>query len=95
MGLNVLRVAYPFAPVGPDATGGAEAQLHEVARVLRPGGHPLPLNYSYLDDAALDGDEIARFARDAGFAVLRLGTRDLALWDGRVFLPRKPSEPNV
>src|SRR4051794_32918827 len=32
--VTVLSVAYPFAPVGPDAVGGAEQILSELDRML-------------------------------------------------------------
>jgi glycosyltransferase involved in cell wall biosynthesis len=38
MVLTVLSVAYPFAPVGPDAVGGAEQVLSALDRALVAGG---------------------------------------------------------
>jgi glycosyltransferase involved in cell wall biosynthesis len=37
--LTVLNVAYPFAPVGPDAAGGAEQVLSAIDRALVAAGH--------------------------------------------------------
>lgn len=37
--LTVLSVAYPLAPVGPDAVGGAEAVLHGLDAALAAAGH--------------------------------------------------------
>jgi glycosyltransferase involved in cell wall biosynthesis len=37
--LTVLSVAYPFAPVGPDAVGGAEQVLSYLDRALTEAGH--------------------------------------------------------
>ena len=37
--LTVLSVAYPFAPVGPDAVGGAEQILSHLDRALTAAGH--------------------------------------------------------
>jgi glycosyltransferase involved in cell wall biosynthesis len=37
--LNVLSVAYPFAPVGPDAVGGAEQVLSYLDEALVRAGH--------------------------------------------------------
>ena len=37
--LTVLSVAYPLAPVGPDAVGGAEQVLSAVDRALAAAGH--------------------------------------------------------
>ena len=39
MKLTVLSVAYPFAPVGPDAVGGAEQVLSMLDRTLVATGH--------------------------------------------------------
>jgi glycosyltransferase involved in cell wall biosynthesis len=39
MVLTVLSVAYPFAPVGPDAVGGAEQVLSTLDRALVEAGH--------------------------------------------------------
>jgi CelD/BcsL family acetyltransferase involved in cellulose biosynthesis/glycosyltransferase involved in cell wall biosynthesis len=39
MGLTVLNVAYPFAPVRPDAVGGAEQILGSLDRALVRAGH--------------------------------------------------------
>src|SRR3954447_6735961 len=39
VGLTVLNVAYPFAPVGADATGGAEQVLSHIDQALVSAGH--------------------------------------------------------
>jgi len=39
MGLTVLQVAYPLAPVGPDTVGGAEQILYWLDRGLTERGH--------------------------------------------------------
>lgn len=39
MRLTVLSVAYPFAPVGPDAVGGAEQVLTHIDEALVAAGH--------------------------------------------------------
>lgn len=39
MSLTVLNVAYPLAPVGPDAAGGAEQVLTHLDRALTQAGH--------------------------------------------------------
>jgi glycosyltransferase involved in cell wall biosynthesis len=36
--LTILQVAYPFAPVGPDAVGGAEQVLYQIDRALVRAG---------------------------------------------------------
>lgn len=63
--------------------------IEESARVLRPGGALLILNYSYRGDDGRDRADIrAAFAR-VGFRLERDGTRDFALWDGSAYLGRK------
>jgi Glycosyltransferase Family 4 len=37
--LTILNVAYPFAPVGPDAVGGAEQILTRIDEALVAAGH--------------------------------------------------------
>ena len=39
MSLTVLSIAYPFAPVGPDAVGGAEQILFQIDAALAAAGH--------------------------------------------------------
>jgi glycosyltransferase involved in cell wall biosynthesis len=39
MRLTILNVAFPFAPVGPDAVGGAEQILSHLDQALVRGGH--------------------------------------------------------
>lgn len=68
--------------------GGDLAAHHvqEAARVLRPDGHLLVINYSYRGSVEADRGDIARLADDAGFRIDRNGTRDFTLWDGVTFL---------
>lgn len=63
--------------------------MAEIARVVRPGGALLILNYSYRDDPALDRGDVEALASAHGLAVERAGTRDLALWDATTFLARR------
>lgn len=37
--MKILNVAYPFAPVGPDAVGGAEQVLFQIVKALAQAGH--------------------------------------------------------
>lgn len=62
-----------------------ETHVREAARVLRPSGQFLILNFSYRGDLDADRADVVRFASEAGFAVLRDGTRDFSLWDGLTF----------
>ena len=57
----------------------------ESARVLRPGGQLVILNYSYSEDDEADEREVRELARGAGFEVLEIGGRPFRLWDGVAF----------
>ncbi len=73
---------------------GADLVAHhfaEAARVLKPSGRFLILNYSYRGDGERDVAELAAMAAATGFTILRAGVRDLRLWDGLTFLLQKQS----
>ncbi len=72
--------------------GGSLAGIHvaEAARVLRPGGALLILNFSYRGDLAADCAALVALAAVSGLRPERVGTRDFALWDGATFLLRRP-----
>ena len=67
-----------------------ETHVLETARVLRPGGDLVILNLSYRGDLDRDRRDAAGLAEQAGLAILRNGTSDLRLWDGRTFHLRRP-----
>lgn len=67
----------------------AARMLDEAARVLRPGGELLILNFSYRG-AAQDRHDLPGLAEAAGLLLLRNGTREFLLWDGLAFRLRKP-----
>jgi ubiquinone/menaquinone biosynthesis C-methylase UbiE len=77
--------AFPYLVM----SGLAEIHLQEAARVLRPQGKLLVLNYSYGRDPQTDRSEITRAAAHLGLTVRRNGTRDYSLWDGLSFLLEK------
>ena len=69
--------------------GLAERHVAEMARVLRPGGAAVVLNYSYRGDTARDRAELAAAASARGFALEPAGGRPFSLWDAAVFLLRR------
>lgn len=73
------------------AAGDHLARIHveEAARVLRPGGALLVLNYSYRGDLEADRRDVRALFGAAGLAIERDGTRDFALWDASAYLGRK------
>ena len=75
----------------------AAAHIAEFARILRPGGAALVLNYSYRGSADADRQDCAAAAGTVGLDILRNGTSAFSLWDGVVFLMRKPARslPNA
>jgi SAM-dependent methyltransferase len=68
----------------------AAGMIGEAARVLRPGGRLVILNFSYRG-AAADRHDMPGLAAAQGFALLRNGTRELILWDGLAFELRRPA----
>ncbi len=63
--------------------------IRESARVLRPGGALVVLNYSYRNDPDLDRADATRLAGQHGFQVERFAAGDFALWDGATFQFRR------
>lgn len=67
-----------------------ETHFYEAARVLRPHGDFLILNFSYRDDLDADRRDVARLAEAAGFEIVIHGRQMFSLWDGAAFhLKRK------
>jgi SAM-dependent methyltransferase len=62
----------------------------ESARVLRPDGQLVILNYSYSEDDAADAKEVRSLAQEHGFELLDVGVRPFELWDGVAFRMRRP-----
>ena len=63
----------------------------ESARVLKPGGQFVILNYAYSENDAADAEEVRSLAVQNGLEVLLAGTRPFKLWDGLAFRMTKPS----
>lgn len=64
----------------------------ETARVLRPGGDFVILNYSYSEDDAASVADVTRLAREHGFEVIIAGERPFSIWDGVAFRLRKRAQ---
>ncbi len=69
--------------------GVAEAHIAECARVLKPAGYILIMNWDYSTSLAVQRETVATLAAKHGFAILRNGTSDLQSWDGKAFLLQK------
>jgi len=68
----------------------ADRMLSEMARVLRPGGRTVILNFSYRGDLEADRADLLAFADRSGLKVVRNGTADFRFWDGVTFAIQKP-----
>jgi SAM-dependent methyltransferase len=63
----------------------AERHVGEAARVLRPRGDLVILNFSYRNDRVRDQEDIVRFAANHGFEVRACGILPFKTWDGSAF----------
>ena len=68
------------------AAGTAAQHVFDAARLLRPAGSLLILNFSYRGDISADLRDLNQFAEGTSLKIVRGGTRDFALWDGISFL---------
>lgn len=84
----VLAVdSFPYIVLaGGDVAG---ALIHEARRVLKTGGALVAFNYAYGINAAACTGAFGRHAREAGLALIRIGTRDLDWWDGITYFARR------
>jgi SAM-dependent methyltransferase len=62
-----------------------ETHVAEAARVLRPGGDLLILNFSYRGAPEQDRADVRRLGERFGFEVRRDGVPAFAFWDGLAF----------
>ena len=62
----------------------------ESARVLKPGGQLVILNYSYSENDNADANEVGILSAKNGLEVRLAGTRPFKLWDGVAFRMIKP-----
>lgn len=70
----------------------AAACLHQVVRVLKPGGKILVLNWSYRGDPDADRTDVRRLADELDLTVVRNGTSEFELWDGFTFMLQRASQ---
>jgi len=68
----------------------AERFFAESARVLKPGGQLVILNYSYSENEDADAQEVRALSAENGLEVRVAGTRPFRLWDGVAFRMTKP-----
>jgi len=66
-----------------------EQFVAESARVLRPRGELVILNYSYSEDSDADLAEVRSLAAQNGFQVAHVGERPFEMWDAVAFRLRK------
>ncbi len=87
----VLAVdAFPYVFAGGPAL--ADATVAEMARVVRPGGDVVIVNFSYRGDLAADRRDAAALAARHGLELVVAGEQPFAHWDGAVFHLRRRSE---
>ncbi len=69
-----------------------ESHFSETARVLKPGGDFVILNYSYSGDDSADEADVRKLAAEFGFNVLVAGQRPFKIWNGSSFHLRNRGE---
>jgi ubiquinone/menaquinone biosynthesis C-methylase UbiE len=88
MDLVLAADVFPYlVQTGPSLV---ERHVKETARVLKPGGSFVILNYSYRDDPECDRTELAVLADRAGLTLSRCKTGLFTLWDAVAFRLDRP-----
>jgi len=82
---DLVLAADSFPYLVLSGMGLAERHVAEAARVLRPGGDLVILNFSYRGNPDLDRADVTLFAKKAGFLSVREDPRAFQLWNGRAF----------
>ena len=86
----VLAVdTFPYLVLSSPAL--AATHLSEARRVLKPGGSLVAFNYAYGVDDRTAAEMFCQHAKAAALEPVRLGTRDLAWWDGVTYHVRRAS----
>ena len=80
-----------FPYINQSGAALVESYFGEAARVLRPRGDFVILNYSYRGDDDADRADVSRLAKNYGFDVEVSGDHPFAVWDGSAFHLRKRS----
>ncbi len=78
-----------FPYINQSGAALVESYFGETARVLRPGGDFVILNYSYSGDDEGDRADMSRLAKNYGFDVEISGDHPFAIWDASAFHLRK------
>jgi SAM-dependent methyltransferase len=82
-----LVIAVDSFPYMVQAGGDlVRSMVGEIARVLRPAGHAVILNYSYRGDVEADEAELGKLGAATGLRLLRSGASDFTLWDAASFV---------
>lgn len=90
LGFDLVLAVDSFPYVMQAGLDLAEALVKEAARVLKPGGSFLILNFSYRGDAKADERGAAAFANRAGLVPAAVRTSTFRYWDGLAFRLEKP-----
>lgn len=72
-----------------------ERHFAEFARVLRPRGTLLILEFSYRNDPGRDDIDMTRLATDHGFTLTRQPSHPFSSWDGRVYSLQRSGSARV
>ena len=80
--------AFPYLVVAGNDL--AERHFAEAARVLKPGGELVILNYSYRDSLERDRADVERLGHAAGLETILAGARPFGCWDGTAYRLAKP-----
>ncbi|MEK9282842.1 class I SAM-dependent methyltransferase [Bradyrhizobium sp. ISRA442] len=67
-------------------SGVAQRHFSEAARVLRPGGHLIILNFAYDSDPVAERGKLRHLAQNSGLSLQYSASREFTLWDGTCFL---------